>query len=93
MSGLPLSDWRSKAKHTADECGLDVCPSCGCCCHGKPRASGCPMDDAPYGSIWRLRVQPGLRMRGPVMTPAERARGVAALVLVVVAFFLLASQR
>lgn len=47
---LPLSDWRSTAPHTADQCNFETCPACGCCAHGKPRATGCLMDDAPYGS-------------------------------------------
>ncbi len=50
-SDLPLTDWRSTAPHTADQCNCEVCPDCGCCAHGKPRASGCPMDGAPYGSL------------------------------------------
>ena len=49
-SDLPLSDWRSTREHTADECRLEQCPGCGCCCHGKTLAAGCPMDDAPLGS-------------------------------------------
>lgn len=47
----PLSDWRSKRPHTADECGLDLCPTCGCCSHGKPGPNGCPIQDGPRGAI------------------------------------------
>lgn len=48
MSGdLPLSDWRSSAPHAADECQLEQCRFCGCCCHGKPLATGCKVELAP----------------------------------------------
>jgi hypothetical protein len=46
---LPLSDWRSLAAHTADECRLEQCTYCGCCCHGKTLAKGCKVDRAPSG--------------------------------------------
>ena len=49
MNDLPLSDWRSTAQHLADQCQLEQCAYCGCCCHGKQLAAGCKVDAAPRG--------------------------------------------
>lgn len=46
---LPLTDYRSLAAHTSDECGLELCEFCKCCCHGKSPASGCKVESAPSG--------------------------------------------
>lgn len=46
---LPLSDYHSRAPHTADECLLEQCEFCGCCVHGKPLAKGCKVETAPFG--------------------------------------------
>ena len=49
MTPLPLSDYRSQAPHSADQCQLEQCPYCGCCVHGKTLATGCKVDSAPTG--------------------------------------------
>ncbi|MGV8847013.1 hypothetical protein [Tessaracoccus sp.] len=46
---LPLTDWKSTAQHTADQCQLQQCTYCGCCCHGKQVDVGCRVVDAPTG--------------------------------------------
>lgn len=46
---LPLSDYRSRAPHAADDCRLEQCSYCGCCVHGKPLAAGCKVETAPSG--------------------------------------------
>lgn len=48
---LPLTDWRSTAPHTANECRLDQCPGCGCCAHGVTVATGCRVDAGPAGTV------------------------------------------
>ena len=46
---LPLSDERSTALHTADECKFEQCSYCGCCAHGQPLNIGCKVEGAPSG--------------------------------------------
>ena len=46
---LPLSDWRSMAPHYADDCRLEQCSYCGCCCHGKTLRADCKVEAAPHG--------------------------------------------
>ena len=46
---LPLSDWRSRALHFADECCLEQCEFCGCCVHGQTIKGGCKVETAPSG--------------------------------------------
>jgi hypothetical protein len=46
---LPLTEWRSRAPHDADDCPLERCSYCGCCEHGKPVAAGCKVETAPAG--------------------------------------------
>lgn len=61
---LPLTDWRSTAPHTADQCNFEVCSDCGCCAHGKSPANGCRLDDAPRGSICASAFSHGCACEG-----------------------------